>query len=84
MKIELDTVVDPLSEGLKTADVVQSMIEDYPDVTFRIVTEHGPGGGHPVIRYRGPRAQVAAMVRKHYGADALNALADQERAALSY
>lgn len=31
-------------------------------ITFSIVTDHGPGGGNPVIRFRGRRDKMVRLV----------------------
>jgi hypothetical protein len=67
LKITLDTVPDA---NASAADTAQALVADYPDVTYRVITESGPAGGNPVIRYRGPREQLETMVIKHYGKDA--------------
>lgn len=73
MKIELDTVTDgmvrPGTAFVNAAATAQIIVTDYPNVTYRVVTESGPAGGNPIIAYRGPRAQLEAMVHAHYGAD---------------
>ena len=31
-------------------------------ITFHLVTEHGPGGGNPVVRFRGPHSKMTRLV----------------------
>lgn len=31
-------------------------------ITFHLVTEHGPGGGNPVVRFRGPHNKMTRLV----------------------
>lgn len=31
-------------------------------ITFSLVTEHGPGGSNPVVRFRGPRDKMVRLV----------------------
>lgn len=68
--IELDTVADGVygDTGLSAG---QKITEGY-DVTFVVVTERGPAGGHPVIRYEGDEAELRRMVVEHYGPDSLD------------
>ena len=65
--VELDTVADGIygSTGAEAGEVIT---RGY-DVTFEVVTENGPGGGNPIIRYTGPKDEVRRMVEEHYGLD---------------
>ena len=67
MIIELDTVVD--GHYGPTAEDAARVITNGYDVTYRVVTEHGPGGGHPIIAYEGNRDELRRMVAEHYGPD---------------
>jgi hypothetical protein len=71
VKIELDTVE---LDDKGVTNTAQYIVADYPNVTYRVVTESGSAGGHPVIRYRGPRRELEAMVHAHYGAEAWEAI----------
>jgi len=67
MQIELDTVADGVYG--ETGESAGQVITDGWGVDYEVVTEHGPGGGNPVIRYTGPYKAVRAMVEEHYGHD---------------
>lgn len=69
--IELDTVVDAAAPYGPTAeDAGRAIVEGYDGVTFTVVTEHGPAGGNPILRFEGEEDALRAMVRAHYGPDA--------------
>ena len=40
-------------------------------VTFEVITEHGPGGGWPVITFTGERPALLALIER-YDADQLS------------
>lgn len=69
MIIELDTVAEGFY-GETAHDAGRTITNGY-DVTFTVVTENGPGGGHPVIRYEGDEAELRRMVAEHYGPDTI-------------
>lgn len=71
MIIELDTVI---GDGEQTAQDAGRAITNGYDVTFTIVAEHGPAGGHPVIRYEGEQSELRAMVHAHYDKDTLETI----------
>jgi hypothetical protein len=70
MIIELDTVAD--GHYGPTAERAAIVITDGYNVGWEIVTEHGPGGGHPVIRYEGTADELRRMVAEHYGPDTVD------------
>lgn len=69
-RIELDTVLD----RDETIDGAMAKLTAGFDVKAEIVTERGPGGGHPIIAYTGERDQLRAMTLKHYGEDTVELL----------
>jgi hypothetical protein len=52
--LELDTVLD---EGQTAAEAAETLAAGF-DVSASVAAEHGPGGGHPLIRITGPRLEV--------------------------
>lgn len=61
--LELDTV---LNEGETTQEAAKSLSQDF-DLSASVAAEHGPAGGHPLIRITGPRAEVLRyLVRYGY------------------
>ena len=69
MRIELDTVADGVY-GTTGAEAGAVITRDY-DVTFEVVTEHGPAGGNPIIAFEGEEQALRSMITEHYGADTL-------------
>ncbi|HEY3484738.1 MAG TPA: hypothetical protein VGK49_05100 [Ilumatobacteraceae bacterium] len=67
MIIELDTVLDTEA----TAEDAGRAITSGYQVTFTVVTEHGPAGGHPVLRFEGEASELRALVHAHYDKDTL-------------
>lgn len=63
--IELDTVADGIYGD--TGESAGKVITEGFNVAYEVVTEHGPGGGNPVLRYVGPVDEVRRMVEMHYG-----------------
>lgn len=71
MIIELDTVLDTEAPYGPTAEDAGRAITSGYQVTFSVVTEHGPAGGHPVIRFEGEASELRALVHAHYDKDTL-------------
>lgn len=71
MIIELDTALDTEAPYGPTAEDAGRAITDGYAVTFTVVKEHGPAGGHPVIRFEGEANELRALVRAHYDMDTL-------------
>ena len=70
VSVELDVVTDeeagPLSEFLAIAK------QDY-DLSTRVVSEEGPGGGWPVVEISGPSDNVQRFLVAEYGMDSREA-----------
>jgi hypothetical protein len=58
VSVELDVV---LNEGETIGQAMRSMTFGF-DVSIYCTTAVGPGGGHPIVRVTGPRAQVLALL----------------------
>lgn len=67
--IELDTVAD--GEYGDTGESAGRKITEGYNVAYEVVTESGPAGGHPIVRYAGSEDELRRMVAEHYGADTL-------------
>jgi hypothetical protein len=67
LTIELDTVAD--GEYGDTGESAARKITEGYNVACEVVTENGPGGGNPIIRYAGPADEVKRMVAEHYRVD---------------
>lgn len=64
-----------MSDTTLELDIVNEDDEDlsalrarWPKVTFDVVTEHGPGGGWPVVKVSGDRADVRDWLITDYTA----------------
>lgn len=74
MIIELDTVLSPRPPfGPTPEDLGREITEGY-DVTFTVVSEYGPAGGWPVLRFEGEPSELRALVHAHYDLDTLEAV----------
>lgn len=61
VSVELDTV---LNEGETAQEAAETLSQGF-DLTAIVTSEHGPAGGHPLIRITGPLAAVAGYLAKH-------------------
>lgn len=59
--LELDTVLD---EGETAEQAVETLSQGF-DISASVAAEHGPAGGHPLIRITGPRLEVIRYLTKH-------------------
>lgn len=71
--VELDTVLSD-EDAYSTAQHAGTLITSDYNVAFEVVTESGPAGGHPVIRYAGPEHELQSMIITHYGQDTWDAI----------
>lgn len=67
--IELDTVAD--GEYGDTGESAGKKITEGYNVAYEVVTENGPAGGNPILRFAGPEDELRRMVTEHYGVDTL-------------
>lgn len=61
VSVELDTV---LNDGETAQEAAETLSQGF-DLTAIVTSEHGPGGGHPLIRITGPIAAVAGYLAQH-------------------
>lgn len=61
MSIELDVCYD--STTLEA--LLFELSVDLESITYRVVQHAGPGGGWPVVRFVGTKADVEALVRRY-------------------
>lgn len=61
VSVKLDTV---LNDGETAQEAAETLSAGF-DLTAIVTTEHGPAGGHPVIRITGPLAAVVGYLAKH-------------------
>ena len=60
--IELDVVAEPT-----LADAICELVAGDPAIRAEVVEESGPGGGHPLVRFAGPAAAIAALIARYEG-----------------
>lgn len=61
--LELDTVCD---DGKTIDETAHELSKDLLGVRFEVVTEHGPAGGHPVVRWTSDDRAELALVAARY------------------
>lgn len=61
--IEIDVVVE------RTLRKEMRQLLHGTSCTYTVVTEHGPGGGHPVVRVSGPTTEVRYVAEERYMCD---------------
>lgn len=68
--LELDVAY---GNGPDDSDDFESTLADMlsvaPNTFARVVNPHGPGGGAPVVAFRGPDRELRRLLREKYGAD---------------
>lgn len=64
MAVELETVLT----GGTFDDWRDTLLSEYA-ITATLVSAHSDSGGHPVVRYEGPRNVLAAMLVDHFSAN---------------
>lgn len=64
-KVEFDTVLDA-DETTELA--IARLTHGLESVKGHVVTEHGPGGGHPIIAYEGDYNDLVMLAARYVGA----------------
>ncbi len=64
--IQLDTCYNEQTE------TIEGVIADFSaelGITGTVVNPHGPGGGWPIVEWKGTKEQLRKLAIVHYGAD---------------
>lgn len=59
--IELDVVV---FDGETIEEAAAAVIGKF-DITWKVTTEHGPGGGHPIIAFSGEATELEKLLHSY-------------------
>lgn len=65
---DVDLVLDFVDEGGVLADLEGTEDNGIGEVTVKVLSWHGPGGGNPAIEVTGSREAVLDWLLRHYTA----------------
>jgi len=71
--LELDTAVDDVAAiadpTTALQETIKAIVKGTKNVDVTVVTEHGPAGGNPVVRYEGSFSDVTLVALRYHGLD---------------
>lgn len=60
--------LDVVTQGDETAEDAAALLAQMLLITFDVLTEHGPAGGWPVVRFSGPKRELRELLARYDGA----------------
>jgi hypothetical protein len=65
-----DSTTDP--DELETPEDAAALLAHMMAVDFKVLVEHGPAGGWPIVRFTGSRTDLELLIHRYNSDDALS------------
>jgi len=68
--VDLDLVLHDSTSNpdvLETPEDAAALLAQMMPVDFKVLTEHGPAGGWPIVRFMGSRTDLEELIRRYNG-----------------